>query len=67
MKYQKICRDPLNIFRYMEEKAVCTLMPEYWLEKSSFCAKLGQYRECFDCISIARSYVEEDQQYYCLY
>ena len=43
MKYQKMCCDPLNVFRFMEEKVICTFMPEFWIEKSFVEAKMGDY------------------------
>lgn len=48
--YIQLCKDPENIFRFMEEKAICTFMPEYWLLKAEHLADVGDFASSFECI-----------------
>jgi hypothetical protein len=44
------CSDPENILRFMEEKAICTFMPEYWILKAEHHADVGDFTSAFECI-----------------
>lgn len=48
--YMQSCADPENILRFMEEKAICTFMPEYWLLKAEHLAEVGDFASSFECI-----------------
>lgn len=50
-----MCSDPLNVYRYMEEKVICTFLPAFWLSKAHYLAECGDYRNCFECLEEARS------------
>lgn len=47
MAYQSLCSDPLLVFRYMEEKAVCTFLASFWIAKAEVYAQLGDYANSF--------------------
>lgn len=53
--YIQLSSDPHNIFRYMEEKAICTFLPEFWILKAEYLAEDGDYDGCFECIEEAHS------------
>lgn len=67
MNYQKICSDPLLVFRYMEEKAICTFLPAFWIKKAEIYAEIGDYSNCFECIEFAWSRTEESEKYFHFY
>lgn len=62
MLYQRMCSDPLLVFRHMEEKAIATFMPEFWIEKALVYGEIGDYVNCFESLDLAQSRVEEDQE-----
>lgn len=47
------CSDPENILRFMEEKAICTFMPEYWILKAEYLADVGDFASAFESIEEA--------------
>ena len=63
MKYQALCRDPLLVFRFMEEKAICTFLPIFWVTKANMLAEIGDYRGGFESLELARSITEEEEKY----
>jgi len=48
-----MCQDSLNVFRYMEEKSICTFMPQFWLKKAQVLFELGDYEGCFSSLQEA--------------
>jgi hypothetical protein len=48
--YMQGCSDPENILRFMEEKAICTFMPEFWMLKADHLADVGDYTAAFECV-----------------
>ena len=60
-------KDPLLVFRYMEEKAICIFLSDFWLEKAKVHAELGDYVTAFECIVLARSRTEDNDTYSNLY
>jgi hypothetical protein len=61
MSYAALCADPENIFRYMEEKAICTFLSAYWIHKAEYLADIGDYIGCFECIEDANSRSEDEK------
>jgi uncharacterized protein VirK/YbjX len=55
LEYARQCSDPLNVYRYMEEKAICTFLPRYWIAKARLHADAGHYRLSLECLEEARS------------
>jgi hypothetical protein len=51
--YMQNCSDPENILRFMEEKAICTFMPEYWILKAEYLADVGDFASAFESIEEA--------------
>ena len=45
--YAKLCRDPINIFLYMEEKTICTFTSHYWVSRADYYAEIGDYKSAF--------------------
>ena len=43
ISYQQMCQDPLHVCQYMEEKSICTFMPQYWLAKATLFSDMGEY------------------------
>lgn len=43
MLYLDQCQDPIHIYKYMEEKSICTFMPQYWLKKADYYYDIGEY------------------------
>lgn len=64
--YAKLVQDPLNVFRYMEEKAICIYFPLFWYSKSEYLAEIGDYRNAFFCLkeSEGRKDIEENDEGY---
>lgn len=50
-----MCCDPLNIFKYMEEKSICVFLGNYWINKAETLAKMGDFKNAFLCIQEAES------------
>jgi len=48
--YLEKVKDPLNVIRFMEEKAICIFLPKFWLLKAEYLAEYGDYRTCFECL-----------------
>lgn len=55
LEYARQCSDPLNVYRYMEEKAICTFLPRYWIAKARLHADHGHYRLALECLEEASS------------
>jgi len=43
LNYVTICKDQHNVFRFMEEKAICTFLPAFWLAKAHYLSEFGDY------------------------
>lgn len=37
----------------MEDKSICTFMPQFWLKKAEILFQLGDYEECFSSLQEA--------------
>lgn len=48
VEYAELCTDPLEVFRYMEKKNICTNMSAYWIEKTKVYCKMGEYSKAVD-------------------
>lgn len=53
VRYSEMCQDSMNIFRYMEEKSICTFMPQFWLKKAEVLFEVGDYEGCFSSLQEA--------------
>jgi hypothetical protein len=61
MLYVKLVQDPLNVFRYMEEKSLCIFLTNFWVAKSEYLAEIADYRNAFSCLEFAESYIDFNQ------
>lgn len=50
-----MCSDPLNVFKYMEEKSICLFLGNYWINKAETLAEMGECKNAFLCIQEAQS------------
>ena len=62
LQYAHLCRDPLNIFKYMEDKAICLHLPQFWLSYSETYAEMGHFKNAYLCLKEALSRRDTDQQ-----
>lgn len=45
IEYAELCSDPLEVFKYLENKKVCLTDPTYWIEKMKLYCKMGEFRK----------------------
>lgn len=67
MNYKDLCSDPLLVFRYMEEKVICTFLAAFWMSKAQIYAEIGDYSNCFESVELAKSRTEEEEVYSVVY
>ena len=56
--YANLCQDPHNVFRYMEEHAICVYQSHFWVYKSNLYTTVGDYKTAFLCLKEAESRTE---------
>ena len=66
MQYAGLCSDPLNVFKYMEEKSICIYLGNFWLNQSQVLAEMGDFSNSFLCLkeAISRDHIEKYSVYY---
>lgn len=53
IQYSEQCSDPMNVFKYMEEKSICIYLANYWCSRSNLFAEMGDFRDAIVCLKEA--------------